>query len=359
MARYAAERGDRVVLVERGGIGAGASGRNGGFLFRQPAAWINEHLEESAAIYAELQDNGPVPFDFGPRPQLVLAVEESELPHARAYAQSVCGEEVDLREDDWFADDLAGGYVVEGGYVLDAMGATSAMAEAARSAGVVLRLGCEAKRILVDLNRVAGLVTDAGILRCDRIVVASGPRTRFLLRTAGIDLPISSTRGWLMETAPVDRPPPYSIEQAVWPVQEEMGTLVAEPTLAQVAAGEAEEPSIVSLLLGGRSAGQCLIGTSLGRSLTEEAEGADTVRRLAERATRVSPHLRNVPVVAAWSGRRAMSPDGLPVVGPVTELEGLEIASAFSSIGMMTIPAACKRLAEGSPTPEHRPGRFA
>jgi glycine/D-amino acid oxidase-like deaminating enzyme len=93
--------------------------------------------------------------------------------------------------------------------------------------------------------------------------------------------------------------------------------------------------------------------------LTEEAEGADTVRRLAERATRVSPHLRNVPVVAAWSGRRAMSPDGLPVVGPVTELEGLEIASAFSSIGMMTIPAACKRLAEGSPTPEHRPGRFA
>jgi glycine/D-amino acid oxidase-like deaminating enzyme len=358
VARYAAERGDEVVLVERGGIGAGASGRNGGFLFRQPAAWINAHLEESGAIYAELQDEGPVPFDFGPRPQLVLAVEESELPHARAYAQSVGGEEVDLRQDDWFADDLAGGYVVEGGYVLDAMGATTAMAEAARRAGVELRLGCEAKRIRVDVDRVAGLVTDAGILRCDRLVVASGPRTRFLLRTAGIDLPIFSSRGWLMETAVVDRPPPYSIEQAVWPVQEEMGTLVAEPTLAEVAAGAAEEPSIVSLLLGGRSAGQCVIGTSLGRSLTEEAEGPETVRRLAERAARVSPHLREVPIVAAWSGRRAMSPDGLPVVGPVPELEGLEVASGFSSIGMMTIPAACKRLAEGSPTPEHAPGRF-
>jgi glycine/D-amino acid oxidase-like deaminating enzyme len=247
---------------------------------------------------------------------------------------------------------------VEGGYVLDAMGATSAMAEAARRAGVELRLGCEAKRIRVDVDRVVGLVTDAGILRCDRIVVASGPRTRFLLRTAGIDLPISSSRGWLMETAPVDRPPPYSIEQAVWPVQEEMGTLVAEPTLAEVAAGAADEPSIVSLLLGGRSAGQCVIGTSLGRSLTEEAEGADTVRRIAERAARVSPHLREVPIVAAWSGRRAMSPDGLPVAGPVPELEGLEVASGVSSIGMMTIPAACKRLAEGSPTPEHAPGRY-
>jgi glycine/D-amino acid oxidase-like deaminating enzyme len=53
-----------------------------------------------------------------------------------------------------------------------------------------------------------------------------------------------------------------------------------------------------------------------------------------------------------------MSPDGLPVVGPLPGLEGLEVASGFSSIGMMTIPAACKRLAEGQPTPEHAPGRF-
>ncbi|MGI8606280.1 MAG: NAD(P)/FAD-dependent oxidoreductase, partial [Gaiellaceae bacterium] len=315
-------------------------------------------LEESAAIYAELQEAGPVRFDFGPRPQLVLAVEESELAHARAYADAVGGEEVDLREDDWFADDLAGGYVVEGGYILDAMGATTAMAEAARRAGVELRLGCEAKRILVDRDRVTGLATDAGILRCDRLVVAGGPRTRFLLRTVGVDLPVSSSRGWLLETAPVDRPPQYSIEQAVWPAQEEMGMLVAEPTLAQVAAGEVEEPSLVSLLLGGRSAGQCVIGTSLGRSLTEEAEGPDTVRRLAERAARVSPQLREVPVVAAWSGRRAMSPDGLPIVGPVAGIGGLEVASGFSSIGMLTIPAACKRLVEGRPTPEHRPGRF-
>jgi len=324
-----------------------------------PAAWINEHLEESETIYAELQEDGPVPFDFGPRPQLVLAVDEGELAHARAYAESVGGKEVDLREDDWFADDLAGGYLVEGGYVLDAMGATTAMAEAARSAGAELRLGCEAKRILVDRDRVSGLATDAGILRSDRIVVACGPRTRFLLRTAGVDLPISSSRGWLMETAPVDRPPSYSIEQAVWPVQEEMGTVVAEPTVSQVAAGEVERPSLVSLLLGSRTAGHCVIGTSLARSLTEEAEGPDTVRRLAERAHRVSPQLREVPVVAAWSGRRAMSPDGLPVVGPMPGIEGLEVASAFSSIGMLTIPAACKWLAEGSPTEEHAPGRFA
>jgi glycine/D-amino acid oxidase-like deaminating enzyme len=138
-----------------------------------------------------------------------------------------------------------------------------------------------------------------------------------------------------------------------------MGPLVADPPLAEVAAGETERPALVSLLMGGRPAGQCLIGTSLSRSLLEEPEGPETVARLAERAGRVSPYLRGAGVVAAWSGRRAMTPDGLPAVGPVGGVEGLDVAAGFSSIGMMVAPAACRRLVDGEPAPEHDPRRFA
>lgn len=356
VARFLAEGGEQVILVDASGIGAGASGRNGGFLFRQPASWINELLAESAAVYTELQEEGPIPFDFRPWPMLLLAVEERELEHARAYAAAVGGEPVDLRADAWFADDLAGGFVIEGGFTLDSMGATTAMAEAARRTGVEFLLGCEAKQILVEGERVRGVATDVGIIACARVVVAAGPRLRFLLRTTGVDLPITSSRGWLLETGKVDPPPQYAIEQALWPAQEEMGGLTAAPTLGEVACGE-EEPGIVSLLLGGRPAGHCLIGTSLRRSLLEESETPETVRRLAERAVRVAPRLRDVPVVAAWSGRRAMTPDGMPVVGPVRGLDGLEVAGGFSSIGMVTIPAACKRFALGE-TALFDPGRF-
>jgi glycine/D-amino acid oxidase-like deaminating enzyme len=236
---------------------------------------------------------------------------------------------------------------VDGGYTVDASGATAAFAEAARRAGAELRVGCEAKRIRLERGRVAGVVTDAGIVSCGHVVVAAGPRVRFLLRTAGLDLPVSSTRGWLLETGRVDPPPRYAIEQAAWPVQAEMGPLAAEPTLGELAAGEVDEPGLVSLLLGGRPAGHCLIGTSLRRSLLEESEGPDTVRRLAERAVRVSPHLERVSVVAAWSGRRAMTPDGLPVAGPVGGIEGLEVLGGLSSIGMITGPGLARRLAAG------------
>jgi sarcosine oxidase subunit beta len=357
-ARFLAEAGARVTLVDSAGIGAGASGRNGGFLFRQPAPWINELLDESLDIYREVEEDGPVPFDLLPWPMLLLAVEEEELPHAQAYADAVGGQEVDLREDSWFADDLAGGFVIEGGYTLDAMGATTAMAEAARRAGVEFRLGCMAKRLLTQGDRVTGVATDDGVLTADRVVLAAGPRLRFLLRTAGYDVPVTASRGWLLETARVDPPPEYAIEQAAWPLQDEMAQHVGAPTLTEVAHGAAEEPGLVSLLLGGRPAGHCLIGTSLGRSLLEDPETPGTVRRLAERAVRVSPALRDAPVVAAWSGRRAVSPDGLPLVGPVPGLDGVEVAGAFSSIGMVTIPAACRRLVHGG-AEAFDPARFA
>jgi glycine/D-amino acid oxidase-like deaminating enzyme len=345
-ARFLAEAGERVLVVDRGGIGAGASGRNGGFLFRQPAAWINELLSEAASLYAELEEDGPVTPGFRPWPMLLLAVEEHELEHGRVYAAAVGGEEVDLREDPWFADDLAGAWLVEGGYTVDAMGATTALAESARRAGAAFRLGCEAKQIVVEGARVRGLATDEGVVACGRVVVATGPRLRFLLRSANVDLPVSSTRGWLLETGVVDPPPRYAIEQAAWPLQDEMAPLALDAALGDVAAGAVEEPGLVSLLLGGRPAGHCLIGTSLRRSLLEEPEGPETVRCLAERAVRVAPHLERVPVVAAWSGRRAMTPDGMPVAGPVGGVDGLEVLGGLSSIGMITGPGLARRLAE-------------
>ena len=281
----------------------------------------------------------------------MLAVEEAELAHARSYAGALGGQEVDLRADAWLADDLAGGFLVEGCFTLDALGATSAAAEAARKAGVRFALGCEAKRVLTAGGRVAGVATDEGLARCGRVVVAAGPRLRFLLRTAGADLPVSSSRGWLLETGRVDPHPRYAIEQAAWPVQEEMGPRSADPTLGEVAAGAADEPALVSLLLGGRPAGHCLIGTSLARSLLEEPEAPETVRRLAERAVRVAPHLAGVPVVASWSGRRAMTPDGLPVVGPAGGVDGLQVLGGLSSIGMITAPGLARRLAAEDPGP--------
>ena len=100
-----------------------------------------------------------------------------------ADAEAVGGQEIDLREDPWFSHDLAGGFVVEGGWTLDSMSATTAMAEAARRAGCEFRLGCEAKRILVEGDRVRGLATDDGVF--DSGDLAAGQTFSFTLDDPG------------------------------------------------------------------------------------------------------------------------------------------------------------------------------
>jgi glycine/D-amino acid oxidase-like deaminating enzyme len=46
-----------------------------------------------------------------------------------------------------------------------------------------------------------------------------------------------------------------------------------------------------------------------------------------------------------------MTPDGLPVVGPVGGADGLEVLGGLSSIGMITAPGTARRLASGDPGP--------
>jgi glycine/D-amino acid oxidase-like deaminating enzyme len=42
-----------------------------------------------------------------------------------------------------------------------------------------------------------------------------------------------------------------------------------------------------------------------------------------------------------------MTPDGLPVAGPVCGIEGLDVLGGLSSIGMITAPGLARRLLSG------------
>ncbi len=103
------------------------------FSFASRPSWINDLLAESAEIY----DGARRPHRAALRlPAAAAAPARRRGGRARArprVRRGVGGEEHDTNADPWLADDLAGGFLVEGGYMLDPLGATTAMAEAARA----------------------------------------------------------------------------------------------------------------------------------------------------------------------------------------------------------------------------------
>ena len=370
-----ATAGLRVLLLERAGLAAGASGRNQGLLLPPAVPRFQALFREGLARYQRLAEEGAVPFGLRPLGYLLLAADEPTMATARGCADSLvaggfsaevleCGQLRALEPS--LAPDLVGGVRVEGAFAVDPAVVTLAWADAARRAGAEVRTHSEVRRILVEGDRAVGVLTDAGTLAAGTVVVAAGPWTRRLAGTAGVDLPVSGARGWLLQTAPLPWRMAHALEEAVWPGLEGTGVHLAAPTLADLAAEPpTDQAGSTAFTLQQGPAGHATVGASLAASLREDPERPETVQGLARRALRFLPQLAKAPVIATWSGVRPVTPDGNPLVGPVPGVEGLWVVSGHGPEGVLLAPSSARMLAAhlagGRPDPDavpFHPGRF-
>ena len=362
-----ADRGVEVVVLERAGLAAGASGRNRGLLLPHPDPVADGQYREGVAGYRRLAEQAPVP--FGPRPTALLAVaaDHAGLAQVRRLAGELdaLGHAVEPLEagtlaelEPCLAPDLAGGIRYEG-WEVDPTAATLAFAAAARRAGAVVRTQQQAHRLLLDGDRVTGVAVDGGPLAAGAVVLATGPWTRPLAAWAGVDLPVGGARGWLLQTAPLPWTVGHALMDAGWAAPADPAFPGRAPTVEEVA-GEPPDPEAwTAFALQQGPGGHAVVGASLAASLREDGEHPETVRGLARRARRFVPGLAGVPVVTTWSGVRPVTPDGHPLVGPVPGLAGLWVAAGHGPIGVLAAPATARMLADrlvgGRPDPAAAP----
>lgn len=165
-----ARRGARVSLLERRSIGEAASGRNTGTLLQQAEPEVSQLLRESVESYKDLSD-GAISFGLQERTQLLLAFDEPQLEKSRLRAEAISrlGGHVEAASTEELrrtvpklAPDIAGGYLVQGAWTVDARQATAAFAYASLGAGVDVRTGVEVVGFTGQRERVEGVVTDQG-----------------------------------------------------------------------------------------------------------------------------------------------------------------------------------------------------
>jgi glycine/D-amino acid oxidase-like deaminating enzyme len=343
-----ARRGLGVTVFEQNWLASAASGRNMGLLVNQVDPRALRMMRTAIEVYREVEALAPLALRRSP--QLLLARDPAQLTLAQQHAQAL--REASLEADlldvrrlrrDWpaLAPDIAGGVLVTESWLLDPAAATHAFAEAAREAGARIETGTRVASILPN-----GVLTDRGRVAADVVVAAAGPWLSDLLPGA----PINAGRGWLLRTARLPTPIPWVVEEMSWPSQDQLGRLARPLTLEELASATRNEPAVSALAIAPLPSGEALIGTSLTPSLRDAVEGLHMPQLIAQRALHCLPGLGQVPVVAAWSGLRPMTPDGRPIVGRT--LQGIWVHGGHGSIGMQAAPATARWLAEAIVTGE-------
>ncbi|KAA0980419.1 FAD-binding oxidoreductase [Pseudomonas sp. ANT_H12B] len=173
----------------------------------------------------------------------------------------------------------------------------------------------------VDGNRVR--LDDGHWLGADAVILANGIQANELCP----ELPIEPKKGHLLIT---DRYPGKVTHTLV-----ELGYV----TSAHNATGPSTACNIQP-----RPTGQLFIGASRQFGTTDPQVEGWMLAKMLRRATDYMPGLAQLNGIRAWTGFRAASPDGLPLVGQHPQRQGLWLAVGHEGLGVTTAPGTADLL---------------
>ncbi|MGE0005803.1 MAG: D-amino acid dehydrogenase [Parvibaculaceae bacterium] len=213
---------------------------------------------------------------------------------------------------------LAGAFYFPRDEVGDCNKFTQGLAARCAAAGVRFRYSTQVQRVETAGNKVSGVVTSAGRIAGDQVVVALASYTAPLLRPLGIRIPIYPVKG-------------VSITFARWPTA-----------------------PLMPVIDDSRLFGLVPIGERLRISGSAEIAGYDTEPAMSRAEAIIAnagytfPELhRHLDLAKArvWAGLRPVSPAGTPIIGP-TAIGGLWINSGHGHLGWTLACGSGRALAD-------------
>lgn len=212
-AWFLRERGLSVVVCEKGRIAGEQSSRNWGWIRQQgrdPAEL--PIMVESLSIWKGLAAELGEALGFRQEGVLYLAKTEREIAGFEAWTEQARAHGLDTRlltvpETTAMLKGAAapwrGGLFTASDARAEPWVAVPALASAAEKRGVVIREACAVRGLDLSAGKVAGVVTEAGRIACDHVVVAAGAWSRLFLGQHGIEIPQLSVLASVAATEPL------------------------------------------------------------------------------------------------------------------------------------------------------------
>ena len=335
LAFHLAQRGARVLVLEREAVASGATGRSSGFVRMHydlasdaRLAWLSfPYFEDWAAMVGQ-GDCGFVRTGF----VQIMPDELAANVRANIAAQQAIGIDTGMLDATDLArlvpgvvtDDVTTAiYEPRSGYA-DPSGTAAGFLAAARALGARVVQASPATAVLVDGEVVTGVETEKGRFGAPVVVDVAGAWAAPLARTIGVEVPVEA---WRHDTAYFGLPDGRATDFPI--VIDEINEIYFRP--------EGSETMLVGLEGGNE------VGGSPDRPLATPRP--DMVEEMVRRVCARVPWMADGTLRTSHGGQDGITPDQHGILGRAGP-DGFYLACGFSGTGFKTAPAIGRCLAE-------------
>lgn len=336
---FLARKNINVILVDKGGIAAGTSGRGeGNVLVCDKTPGFDSRLTRlSQNLFPEIADELDYDISWVQNGSLLAIENEAEMQAAETLCSQLVAEGLPVRildqyevheDQPYLSPDIVGGMETDCDGALNPMALAYGLVRGAKQRGAEILTHRAVTGIKLDANgRVERVVTEGGQILAGRVVNAAGVWAPEIGKLVGLDIPIRPRQGQILvaeRTFPVARRKvmefgymmakfdSHGYTRQVTPEMKKYGVaLVFEPTEAQ----------------------NFLIGSSRRFVGMDTACHVDVLRAIAQRAIRFFPVIKDIHVIRSYAGLRPFTPDHLPIISE-TEVPGFYVAAGHEGDGI-------------------------
>jgi glycine oxidase len=338
IARALVQRGVRdVCVVERASLGSEASFAAGGILAPQAEADSRDEFFELACrsrdLYPEfaeaLREETSIDVELDSTGTLYVAFTEGDLREieSRFEWQSKAGLVVErltpseARElEPCISETVRGALRFPRDVQVENRRLLNALVNSCAKQGVGIYavtnceiLGIDRNRISGVRNRISGVQTSRGFVSCRTVIIAAGTWSNA----------IENSRTPKIE-----------------PIRGQMICFDAKPQLTRHVIYSPRGYLVP------RQDGRLLAGSTSEHAGFTKQVTAGGLNQIIANAQEISPKILTLPVVDTWAGLRPRAPDGLPVLGPCGEIDGLFYATGHYRNGILLAPVTGELIAE-------------
>ena len=330
VAWHLSERGaGDVVLLERDRIGSGTTWHSAGNITWKPLDDNDAPVHYMHELIGRFEAGGEHSTGWVRTGRLFLARSEGDMglfapmaaeAEARGYESAMLSPaEAAARHPLLDADAIAGAWYNGLSGRLNPADLTACYARGARENGAEIRENCTVEGLAASGGAISGVMTGDGLVEADTVVVCAGLWSRELVLPLGVEL-------------------------AQWGCQHFYVIADIDPRLAR------ETPAFVSpadLVYGREEVGGLLFGCFDEAALTLEPDSLpepftftllepnwDKFAPYFDKAAELFPTLVDAPIRQFVNGPESFTPDGNPLIGAVSEVGGLYVASGMNSRGV-------------------------